>query len=70
MRSSLDNLPFPSDHFDLVRICGLGLAVPEDEVSYCGLKQLDMQADSDLSGNISLRFVRCGHKYSFPHHNS
>ena len=29
----LDGLPFPPDYFDFVRIAGLGLAVPEDEVS-------------------------------------
>ncbi|TRM64367.1 hypothetical protein BD626DRAFT_400540 [Schizophyllum amplum] len=27
----LDGLPFPPDHFDFVRIAGLGLGVPEDE---------------------------------------
>ncbi|KAK7463533.1 hypothetical protein VKT23_006881 [Stygiomarasmius scandens] len=27
----LENLPFPSDHFDLVRVSRLGLAIPEDE---------------------------------------
>ncbi|CAA7266949.1 unnamed protein product [Cyclocybe aegerita] len=27
----LEGLPFPSDHFDFVRVAGLGLAVPEDE---------------------------------------
>lgn len=30
--SSLEELPFPDDSFDFVRICGLGLAVPEDRV--------------------------------------
>lgn len=28
---SLDGLPFPSNHFDFVRIANLGLAIPEDE---------------------------------------
>ncbi|KAF8969218.1 hypothetical protein BDZ97DRAFT_1915561 [Flammula alnicola] len=27
----LDGLPFPSNHFDFVRMAGLGLAIPEDE---------------------------------------
>ncbi|KAF8964930.1 hypothetical protein BDZ97DRAFT_1814044 [Flammula alnicola] len=27
----LDGLPFPSNHFDCVRMAGLGLAIPEDE---------------------------------------
>uniref|UniRef100_A0A8H7Y0J2 Methyltransferase domain-containing protein n=1 Tax=Psilocybe cubensis TaxID=181762 RepID=A0A8H7Y0J2_PSICU len=27
----LDGLPFPSNHFDLIRMAGLGLAIPEDE---------------------------------------
>jgi hypothetical protein len=29
----LDGLPFESDFFDFVRIVGIGLGVPEDEVS-------------------------------------
>lgn len=29
---SLDGLPFPPNHFDLVRIVGIGMGVPEDEV--------------------------------------
>jgi hypothetical protein len=31
--SRLDGLPFHSDYFDFVRIAGIGLGVPEDEVS-------------------------------------
>jgi len=27
----LDGLPFPRDHFDFVRVAGIGLGVPEDE---------------------------------------
>ena len=27
----LDGLPFPSDHFDFIRIVGMGLAIAEDE---------------------------------------
>ncbi|KAL0954511.1 hypothetical protein HGRIS_003478 [Hohenbuehelia grisea] len=30
----LDGLPFPTDHFDFVRISGIGLGVPEDEWQY------------------------------------
>ncbi|KAF8150787.1 hypothetical protein B0H34DRAFT_152224 [Crassisporium funariophilum] len=30
----LDGLPFPPNHFDYVRIAGMGLAVPEDEWQY------------------------------------
>lgn len=29
----LEGLPFPSFHFDFVRVVGIGLGVPEDEVS-------------------------------------
>jgi hypothetical protein len=29
----LDGLPFESNHFDFVRVVGIGLGVPEDEVS-------------------------------------
>lgn len=29
----LEGLPFPPNHFDFVRIVGIGLGVPEDEVS-------------------------------------
>jgi len=29
---SLDVFPFPDDHFDYVRVCRAGLAIPEDEV--------------------------------------
>lgn len=28
----LDAFPFPDDHFDYVRVCRAGLAIPEDEV--------------------------------------
>ena len=27
----LDGLPFPSNHFDFIRIAGMGLAIPEDQ---------------------------------------
>ncbi|KDQ57325.1 hypothetical protein JAAARDRAFT_35950 [Jaapia argillacea MUCL 33604] len=30
-RNLLERLPFPPDEFDFVRICGIGLGVPEDE---------------------------------------
>lgn len=29
---SLERLPFPPNYFDFVRMCSLGLAIPEDEV--------------------------------------
>lgn len=30
---SLEPLPYPEEYFDYVRMCDLGYAVPEDEVS-------------------------------------
>ena len=40
---SLDGLPFPPDHFDLVRIARIGLGVPEDEVSQFSLSTPRLQ---------------------------
>jgi hypothetical protein len=56
---SLDGLSFPSNHFDFVRIVGIGLGVPEDEV---GQKH-------DLTFNFSFAVASGRSFWRFDPHN-
>lgn len=50
---SLDVFPFPDDHFDYVRVCRAGLAIPEDEAGYLHTPLQCFNANYYLSGNGS-----------------
>ena len=47
-------LPFEADQFDLVRISGIGLCVPEYQVSW--MDTLLLQLLTPCSGNSFLRY--------------
>jgi hypothetical protein len=49
-------LPFEADQFDLVRISGIGLYVPEDQVSRMDILLLFLQLLTPCSGNSFLRY--------------
>lgn len=47
----LDSLPFPPSHFDFVRVAGIGLGVPEDEVRESS-HQITYLSDIDNHGAL------------------